>query len=359
MTTGIVYHAEYLAHEQHPLHPERRERLAYTDDQLTEEGLWDDPRILRLEPRYASREELSRVHDDDYLDFLKKASRTGGVIDFDTAIPRGLFKTAQLAAGGALVAGESVMGGRVRNAFAMVRPPGHHAGIYSGAGFCYLNNIAIMVKSLQALGCRKILILDWDAHHGNGTQDIFYEDPDVLFTSIHQSPFYPGSGDVMEIGAGEGTGYTINMPVPAGSSDEVYRFLLSEIILPVAGEFRPDFIAISAGQDNHFSDPLTGLALTAGGYASMMASAVALADQVCGGRLAAVLEGGYSVEGGLPYTNLGIIAALAGMDLSNIRDPSSYVPLLQRARDPAALPRVEEMAGMIRAVHGEFWDCFT
>ncbi len=359
MTTGIVYHTEFLAHEQHPLHPERRERLAYTDDQITEEGLWEDPRIVRLDPRYASREELSRVHDEHYLDFLEQSSRTGGVIDLDTLIPPGLFTQARLAAGGSLVAGESVLAGVVRNAFAMVRPPGHHAGTYSGAGFCYLNNIAIMVQSLKNLGCRRILILDWDAHHGNGTQEIFYEDPDVLFTSIHQSPFYPGTGDVTEIGAGEGRGYTINMPVPAGSSDEVYQYLLSEVIVPVAKEFKPDFIAISAGQDNHFSDPLTGLALTAKGYASMMASAVGIADQECAGRLAAILEGGYSVEGGLPYTNIGIIAALAGMNLSNIRDPSSYEPLLQQARDPAALSRVEAMVGRIRETHGDVWSCLS
>lgn len=357
MTTGIVYHPDYLAHEQHPLHPERRERLAYTDDQLTEEGLWDDPRIVRLDPVLASTEELSRVHDAAYLQFLERASETGGVIDLDTAIPKGLFSQARLAAGGAIVGGVSVMEGAVRNAFAMVRPPGHHAGVYSGAGFCYLNNVAVMVRSLQTLGCEKILILDWDAHHGNGTQEIFYEDGNVLFTSIHQSPFYPGSGAVTEIGAGEGRGYTINMPVPAGSSDEVYRYLLSEVIVPVAVEFNPDFIAISAGQDNHFTDPLTGLALTARGYASMMASAVALADRMCEGRLAAVLEGGYGIEGGLPYTNLGIIAALAGMDLSNIRDPSSYEPLLRQARDPAALASVEETVALIREVHGEFWDC--
>jgi acetoin utilization deacetylase AcuC-like enzyme len=359
MTTGIVYHPVFLAHEQHPLHPERRERLAYTDDQITEEGLWEDPHITRLKPRLASREELSRVHDAHYLDFLEVSSETGGVIDLDTLIPPGLFPQAQLAAGGALVAGESVMAGVVRNAFAMVRPPGHHAGIYSGAGFCYLNNIAIMVQSLKSPGCRRILILDWDAHHGNGTQEVFYEDPDVLFASIHQSPFYPGTGDVTEIGAGEGTGYTINMPVPAGSSDDVYQYLLSEVIIPVAKEFKPDFIAISAGQDNHFSDPLTGLALTAKGYASMMASAVGIADQLCAGRLAAVLEGGYSVEGGLPYTNIGIIAALSGMDLSNIRDPSSYKPLLQHARDPAALSRVERMVGRIREMHRDFWSCFS
>ncbi|MDG6257136.1 MAG: histone deacetylase [Methanomicrobiaceae archaeon] len=359
MTTGIVYHPAFLTHEQHPLHPERRERLAYTDDQLTEEGMWEDPRILRLHPRPATREELSWVHDERYLNFLEQSSRTGGVIDLDTVIPPGLFAQVRLAAGGGLVAGESVMAGTVRNAFAMVRPPGHHAGTCSGGGFCYVNNVAILVQSLKRKGCAKILILDWDAHHGNGTQEIFYEDPDVLFTSIHQSGFYPGTGDATEIGAGEGTGYTINMPVPAGSSDEVYQYLLAEVIGPVAEEFNPDFIAVSAGLDNHFTDPLAGLALTAGGYAATMAFAVELAGRLCAGRLAAVLEGGYSVEGGLPYTTIGIIAALAGMDLSGIRDPSSYGPLFRRAFNPGALRHVQETVRLLRTVHGNIWHCLS
>jgi acetoin utilization deacetylase AcuC-like enzyme len=359
MTTGIVYHEEFLRHEQHPYHPERRERLAYTDDQLTEEGIWDDARILRITPRPATDAELLAVHDPAYLAFLRKADRSGGVIDMDTLVPKGFLPTALLAAGGTIAAAGAVLEGRVRNAFAMVRPPGHHASRYSGAGFCYLNNIAIMVRAVRKQGIERVMILDWDAHHGNGTQAIFEDDPSVLFTSIHQSPFYPGSGSVDEAGIDAGAGFTINMPVPAGSSDEVYSYLIEEVIRPVAGEFAPEFIAISAGQDSHFTDPLTGLALTAGGYAAMMASAVDLATELCGGRLVAVLEGGYSVEGGLPYTNLGVIAALAGMDLSNIREPLAYLPLLARAKNPHAPARVREMVGELREVHREFWNCFS
>jgi acetoin utilization deacetylase AcuC-like enzyme len=358
MTTGIVYHDAFLQHEQHPFHPERRERLAYTDDQLTEEGIWDDPRILRLPPRAASGAELRAVHDPSYLAFLKTANRRGGVIDMDTLVPKGFLSTALLAAGGSVAAAEAVLQGRVGNAFAMVRPPGHHASRYSGAGFCYINNIAVMVRAIRNRGIERVLILDWDAHHGNGTQAIFEDDPTVLFTSIHQSPFYPGSGSVDEAGIDAGAGFTLNMPVPAGSSDEVYACLVEEVIRPVAGEFAPEFIAISAGQDNHFTDPLTGLALTAHGYASMMASAVDLAEELCDGRLVAVLEGGYSVEGGLPYINLGIIAALAGMDLGNIRDPEAYAPLLARAKNPHALARAREMVVELRGVHREFWECF-
>ncbi|MBP1927547.1 acetoin utilization deacetylase AcuC-like enzyme [Methanolinea mesophila] len=358
MTTGIVYDRAYLLHEQSPTHPERRERLAYTLDQLEEEGIWDFPGIVRLVPYPAPEEAVLAVHIPEYVGFLKEASRGGGFIDFDTSVPAGLWDAALLAAGGAMRAADAVIDKEAGNAFALVRPPGHHARMGTGAGFCYLNNMAVMVRHLQRRGVPKVLILDWDAHHGDGTQQIFYADPTVLFCSIHQSPFYPGSGMIDETGAGAGVGYTVNMPVPAGTGDDSYACLFREIIAPLAREFSPDFIAVSAGQDNHFTDPLTGLALTARGYADLMASTTDLASELCEGRLVAVLEGGYSVEGGLPYTNLGIIAAMAGLDLSGIREPSSLRGLLARAEDPSARYRVEEMAGALRARLAPFWQAF-
>ncbi len=358
MTTGIVYHPAYLSHEQHPSHPERKERLSYTLDQLDEEGIWDDPGIIRITPAPANEADIRAVHSEEYLTFLRTMSRTGGYIDFDTNIPPGLYDSARLAAGGAIAAADAVCSGSVENAFALVRPPGHHARTGMGAGFCYLNNMAIMVRRVQEKGYKKVMILDWDAHHGDGTQEIFYDDNSVLFSSIHQSPFYPGSGYIYETGASAGEGYTVNMPVPAGTTDESYRYLFSEVIEPLAHEFQPDFIAVSAGQDNHFTDPLTGLALTARGYADMMQRAVNLSKDLCGGRLAAVLEGGYSVEAGLPYTNLGVIAAMAGMDLTGIREPRAYETLLSRAFDPSAHPQVIETTRDLSMVLGKYWRCF-
>ncbi len=357
MVTGIVYHPKYLEHEQTPTHPERRERLAYTMDQLMEEGIFDNPNIKLIEPEPASLDDVLAVHTKDYIEYLQRYSNIGGVIDWDTNIPIGVFERALLAAGGAIKAAKSVIEREVSNAFAMVRPPGHHAKPYIGAGFCYLNNMAIMVKWLLKRGFKRILILDWDAHHGDGTQEIFYDDDRVLFISLHQMPLYPGTGYPDEVGEGRGEGYTINVPLPPGTGDEEYLMVFDEIIEPVAREFQPDFMAISAGQDNHFTDPITGLALTARGYAEMMKRAVELSKELCEGRLVAVLEGGYSVEAALPYTNLGIIAAMAGLDLSYIREPKTYLAEL-RWRRMNVRDKVIKNIEMVKRIHSKYWDCF-
>lgn len=358
MKTGIVFSPSYLHHEQSSTHPERIERLSYTMDQLTEEGIFDLQEIILIPPRRATRSEILAVHTSGYLEYLEEASISGGMIDYDTLIPKGLIGDALLAAGGAITGADAVLDQKVRNIFVICRPPGHHCGINKGAGFCYLNNAAVAVRHLQRRGMKRVMILDWDAHHGNGTQEIFYDDPSVLFCSVHQFPFYPGSGQIDEIGEGEGTGYTVNMPIPAGSSDHVYQYLLREIILPLSEEFQPDCIVVSAGQDNHFTDPLTGLALTARGYAEMMQEICILADTICSGRLVVILEGGYSVEGGLPYTNLGIIAAMAGLDISGIREPDTLLEMLHRSVSDIAIDRVIKMVADLKAIHRPYWHCF-
>ncbi|RLI76761.1 histone deacetylase [Archaeoglobales archaeon] len=356
MVTGIVYHKKYLEHEQTPTHPERKERLAYTMDQLMEEGIFEDRDIKLLEPFMASEQDVLQVHTHEYVEFLKRESKKGGFIDWDTNIPVGVFEIALLAVGGAIKAADSVLKKEVDNAFAMTRPPGHHAKPYTGAGFCYFNNMAIMVKGLLKKFDR-ILILDWDAHHGDGTQEIFYNDNKVLFISTHQMPLYPGTGFPYEVGSGNGEGYTINIPLPPGTSDDGYMMVVDEIIEPVAMEFKPEFIAVSAGQDNHFTDPITGLALTARGYAELMKRAVELAEKLCDGRLVAVLEGGYSVESALPYTNLGIIAAMAKKDLSCIREPKSYLAELKWRRKEAAIKKLKDNINEVIKHHSRYWEC--
>ncbi len=355
MTTGIVYHDQYLLHEQSPTHPERRERLSYTRDQFLEEGICDRKEYVRITPCPAPLPAVLAVHDLQYISFLEQSSEKGGYIDADTSIPKGLFNSARLAAGGAIAAADAVLDNQVKNAFALCRPPGHHAGKGHGAGFCYLNNIAIMVRHLQARGMKRIVILDWDAHHGNGTQEIFYDDPSVLFISIHQYPFYPGTGSIYETGSGTGIGFTINMPIPAGTSNESYYYFFDEIIHPIVCEFSPDCIAISAGQDTHFTDPLTSLAVTATGYANLMQKTCELSERLCDGRLVAVLEGGYSVEGGLPYTNLAILAAMAGLDTSHMKEPSIFHTAFERRYDPHSFENVVSMARTLKGILCTFW----
>ncbi len=358
MKTALVFHESYLEHEQTPTHPERRERLAYTLDQLKEEGIFEAG-VEIVTPEKAKEEDVLAVHTRNYVDFLKRESKTGGIIDWDTVIPRGLYEGALLAAGGAITAAKLVCDGVSNNAFAMVRPPGHHAKPEIGAGFCYLNNIAIAVRWLQRKrGVSKVLILDWDAHHGDGTQEIFYRDPTVLFISLHQMPLYPGTGYPEEVGEGEGEGYTVNVPLPPGAGDECYMLVFEEIIEPIAHDFKPEFIAVSAGQDNHFTDPLTSLALTARGYAKLMEKTRKLAEELCDGKMFAVLEGGYSIEGALPYTNLAIIAAMAGIDTSNIREPESYKPLLDRVKDSHAIDKVRSTVEKVKRIHSLYWSCF-
>ncbi len=355
MRTGIVYHEQYLAHEQYPDHPERRERLSYTMDQLREEGIFERDEYLLITPKPAPVSDILAVHEEEYLSFLERSSVVGGYIDADTNIPPGLYQNALLAAGGALAAGDAVLDKQVRNAFAFCRPPGHHAGRRNGAGFCYLNNMAVLVQHLKKRGMKRVVIIDWDAHHGNGTQEIFYTDNAVLFFSVHQYPFYPGSGRIEESGTGTGRGYTINMPVPAGTSDESYEYLFSEIIVPVIREFSPDCITISAGQDPHFTDPLTSLALTTQGYARLIKRICALADELCRGRLVALLEGGYSVCGGLPYTNLAVLAAMAGLDTSHCIDPPAYQDAFLLRYNPRSYDTVRAMTHDLKKIHSSFW----
>lgn len=286
-----------------PTHPEREERLLYTRDQIFEEGLMDLPRIREYKPRLAAFKDIARTH------FC-----VPGVKDQVT-------EAHLVAAGAALVMADALMAGEIRNGFALVRPPGHHAMrvVHGNRGFCNINNEAIMIDYLrQKYGLKKIAVIDTDVHHGDGTQDIFYHDPDILFISFHQDgrTLYPGSGFTNEAGGPTAYGRTLNIPLPPGTTDEGLHYVLDELILPVLAEFKPDLIVNSAGQDNHFTDPLANMKITTQGYARLNEK---LRPDI------AVLEGGYAIETALPYVNTGIILAMAGMDYSHVIEPD-YTP---------------------------------
>lgn len=268
---------------------------------------------LRFESgKCATRTQLGRVHTTAFLDDISALRGQNAWLDVDTtAVSPGSVEAAEVAAGTSIAAVEAVVEGRTQSAFALVRPPGHHAEPVRSRGFCLFNNIAVAAAHAQAaLGCPRVLIIDWDAHHGNGTQDIFWADPDVMIFDIHRAaPFYPGSGNLEEVGAGLGEGTTVNVPMPGGAGDVAYLKALREILVPAAEYFKPDLILVSAGFDAHWYD--LALNVSYEGFAAMTGVVQALADRLCGGRLAFILEGGYNLES-LAYGVHAVLRTLVG-----------------------------------------------
>ncbi len=295
---GFVYDELYLRHNAGAGHPEKPERLTAIVARLKQTGLMDQ--LTAINARPAERKWLTAVHTLEHVDRLRQLCAQGGGVagTRDTLASGQSYDAAIRAAGGVLAAVDAVMAGQVRSAFCAVRPPGHHALPDKAMGFCLLNNIAIAARYVQQQHkLEKVLIVDWDVHHGNGTQAIFWEDPDVFYFSVHQFPFYPGTGRAEERGAGDGLGTTLNVPLPAGSGDAEFCRALQKQLLPAARKFQPDFVLISAGFDAHADDPLGGMKVTADGYAQLTRIVRQIADSHCQGRLVSVLEGGYDLEG--------------------------------------------------------------
>lgn len=309
-----------------PTHPEREERLLYTRDQIFEEGVLDLPSITEYAPRLATTHDIARVH---------------------FCVPRVQSQVTEahlIAAGSATLLGDSIINGEIKNGFALVRPPGHHAMrvVHGNRGFCNINNEAILVEYLRRRhGIRRVAIVDSDVHHGDGTQDIFYHDPDVLFISFHQDgrTIYPGTGFTSELGGPGAYARTLNIPLPPGLGDETFHYVVDNLVLPVINDFQPEFIINSAGQDNHFTDPLGSMRFTARGYAEF--------TRKLNPHLA-VLEGGYAIETALPYVNLAILLALAGQDYSYVREPDNWPSHFQDSPERAA--RVQRMVEQLLAV---------
>ncbi len=249
-----------------------------------------------LPPEPASRVALEIVHERRYLDYLRGLSESGGgYLDPDTAMNEHSWEVAALASGAAVAAAESALSEGTA-AFALVRPPGHHAGGDYAMGFCLLNHAAVAAARARAMGARRVAILDWDVHHGNGTQDVFYADPGVLYLSVHRSPFYPGTGSSREVGEGEGRGFTVNVPLPARSGEDAYAAAFAGVLLPVLREYGPEVVIVSAGYDAHRADPLGGMGLEAGSFRKMAAAVAALIRELNCAPPALILEGGYNLD---------------------------------------------------------------
>ncbi|MFC1624086.1 histone deacetylase [Candidatus Omnitrophota bacterium] len=295
MKTALIYHPIYLKHDTGPHHPERASRLQAILRRLQKTKLIEKLRLV--EPGSASIEDITLVHPRDYVSSIKDKCRDGCTnLDADTVISEKSFEAALFAAGAVMKGIDLIFDGEIDNAFCMVRPPGHHARPSQAMGFCLFNNVAIAARFIQKkYKLNRILILDWDVHHGNGTEEIFYKDPSVFYISLHQYPHYPGTGSKEDIGEGKGKGFNLNIPMPSGSGDTDYINAFQDVIAPALKEFKPEFILISAGFDGHKDDPLSTINLTEDGYKRMTEILKAMASTYTGNKLLSVLEGGYNL----------------------------------------------------------------
>jgi acetoin utilization deacetylase AcuC-like enzyme len=295
--TGIVKDYTYLEHDPGSFHPETPRRLQAIYEMLESPEMKGN--YVAIKPRPALRREIAMNHGETYIDLVAAtAGKRHYSLDPDTQTSARSYEAALLAAGGLCNAIDSVIEGTVDNAFSLVRPPGHHAEYGSGAGFCIFNNIAIGARhAMKKHGMNRILIVDWDLHHGNGTQHSFYNEKRVLYFSTHQSPFYPGTGGIDETGRGEGLGYTINVPLRSGAGDAEFVRIFKRILEPVARKFEPELILLSAGFDIYKKDPMGGMNVSTSGFANLTHILINIAETYCSGRFIATLEGGYNIDG--------------------------------------------------------------
>jgi len=336
--TGLIYHPIYLEHDTDG-HPERKERLTTTLEKIRSSGL----ELEFVTPRPATLDEVRTIHSPGYIDQVRSISEQGGgYLDLDTVVSRRSYEAALMAAGG-VIAGIERVTTDLDNAFALIRPPGHHALPNRGMGFCIFNNVAIGAKCAQKMGLEKVLIVDWDVHHGNGTGAVFYDDRSVMYFSVHQFPHYPGTGRVKEMGMDGAEGFTVNVPLPWGTGDSGYLTVFEEVLKPVAMEFDPDIVLVSAGQDPHQADPLSGMNLTTGAFGSMASTVKEIADSCSEGRLVAALEGGYNL-GTLSDSVVAILRSFKGESPEKI----------EVEEDPRVAERIEE----VRRAMSPYWNCF-
>jgi len=297
MSTGIVKDWRYTEHDMGAGHPEGPQRIEALNKMLEEEKTFSAYAII--EPRPAMEKEIELIHTPSYFKRIKETSGKERVyLDPDTCTSARSYETALLAAGGLLKAADMIMGGKIQNGFALVRPPGHHAEASEARGFCIFNNVAIAAQYLiKTYGLKRVLVVDWDLHHGNGTQHSFYSRSDVLYFSTHQFPYYPGTGHWSEIGSGEGEGFTVNVPLSPGKTDQDFHFIFERILSPIAAAYKPEFILVSAGFDIFEGDPLGGMNVTAKGFGVLAADLMTLAQATARKRLLFTLEGGYNLFG--------------------------------------------------------------
>jgi acetoin utilization deacetylase AcuC-like enzyme len=338
---GFVTNPEHAAHAIEDVQ-ECPERLESVLALLRESGIIE--RLRQIGARAASDEELSWLHPIGYIDALRQAcEQGGGWVDPDTYLVRGSCAAASSAAGACLAATEAVLSGDVRSAFAAVRPPGHHARPSQAMGFCLLNNVALAAHyTRKRHGLERIAIVDIDVHHGNGTQDAFYDDPGVLYVSTHQYPFYPGTGRAQETGAGDAIGTNVNIPLPRGCGDDEYRAAFEQVVEPVVRRYRPQLVLVSCGFDAHYADPIADMALSVDGYGELATRLRSLAEELCDGRIVVALEGGYDLDA-VAWGARRVIEVLLGEEPAP--DPLGPSP-------SARAPQIDGLLSDVRRIQG-------
>lgn len=348
--TALLYTPKYLEHDPGRGHPESASRLKVIMNELKKSGILERKEISLLEPKPAELKEIELVHDPEYIQAVRRFCEAGGgLLDIgDTAVSPKSFEAAVLAVGGAIDAVDLVMSGKAENAFALVRPPGHHAGPRYALGFCIFNNVAVAAAHLlHNFNLERILILDIDAHHGNGTQETFYATKKVLYMSLHQDPHgFPDTGFIDETGKGDGLGYTVNVPFPFRVDDRIYMRAFNQIITPIVEQYKPQFILVSVGFDVHHTDPIAGLALSSFGCLEAFGKAMDFASEFCEGKLVAVLEGGY---------NLALLGKLAAATVAKM----AGIPYVLKDERPVATSnvrkRAEKIIEEVKHVQSAFW----
>jgi acetoin utilization deacetylase AcuC-like enzyme len=341
MSLIVVSSERFAEHQTPPGHPESPERADAMDVVANE---WRRRKGEVVAPREATREQLARVHDPEYLKRIDETAGVAMALDPDTYTSPETCEIARLAAGACVDAVERVMSGKNTRALALVRPPGHHAERNRAMGFCFYNNVAVAAAHARRLGASKVAIVDYDVHHGNGTQHIFESDPTVLYCSVHQYPYYPGTGSAREVGEGDGAGLTVNLPLEAGATDDDYHQVFDEVVIPVVRAFGPDLILVSAGLDAHERDPLGGMRLTTPAFGAMTMALRLVADECCQGRLVAVTEGGYDL---LAFRDslLAVVHALGAEHSETARWPSSSIA---STRGATAIAATRAALGQVR-----------
>jgi acetoin utilization deacetylase AcuC-like enzyme len=331
---GLVDDAAFDLHRAKDAHPERPERL-----EAARRGvLRADVETVLVPARPADLETLGRVHRADYLDDLERAAGERSMLDDDTYIGPKTFEVARRAAGGVVALMDEMLAGRLARGFALVRPPGHHAGAARAMGFCVINNVAVAAAHVRARTGRRVAIVDWDVHHGNGTQEIFWRDPGVLFVSLHQRPLYPDTGAVSEVGEDEGRGYTINVALGAGAGPGEYLTAFERIIVPALDDFEPWMVLVSAGYDAYDGDPLADMRLSADTFGTMTQILLGVAERHARGRIALVLEGGYDLDG----LERGVASSMRALSGTKVPVPAlvaprpAYAEAIEAARRAAA-----------------------